>query len=67
MSRLFDVNGGVIIHPKGFDDAVKAIIGMIDGMEQDGIDRSDMRAMLNVLLGEAVFHLLFLKNREVTP
>lgn len=62
--RLFDVNGGPIMHPPGFDEAMQAIGKMIDGMEELRIDRSDMRAMLSVLFGEATFQLVFLPPRS---
>lgn len=62
--RIFDIDGGVILHPSGFDDAKDAIIKMLDNMEEQNIDRSDMRAILDVLLGEATFHLLFLPSRQ---
>jgi len=62
--RIFDVNGGIISHPDGFFNAVQAIVQMIDGMEEGNFDRADMRAMLAVVVGEAEFHLLFLKPRN---
>lgn len=64
MERLFDIDGGVIRHPPGFDEAVAAINAMIDQMEEAGIDRSDMRAMLDVMFGEARFRLLLLPSRQ---
>lgn len=64
MTRLFDVNGQVIVHPPGFDSAVNALKGMIDYMERTDVDRSDMQAMLDVVMGEARFHLVFLPKRS---
>ena len=63
-TRIFDVHGGLIAHPPGFDEAVEAVKRMIDNMEEREIDRSDMRAMLDVLSGEASFHLLLLPSRH---
>lgn len=41
---------------------------MIEALEIENADRSDMEATLSRLFSEARFHLLFLPNRQqVTP
>ena len=62
--RLVDVNGDIINNPEGWLEASTAIENMIDKMDADNIDRSDMSVVLASLLNSAAFHLRFLGKRN---
>ncbi len=62
--RLVDVNGALINTPEGWSEAIKAIEDMLDKMEADNIDRSDMSVILTSLFDCASFHLRFLGKRN---
>jgi len=62
--RLLDGNGHVINYPSGFHDIVDAARKCIDGMESDGIDRADMRAIMSShLMTEIAFLFVGLPKR----
>jgi len=62
--RLVDVNGDIINNPEGWLEAITAIENMIDKMDADNIDRSDMNVVLFSLFNSASFHLNFLGKRN---
>jgi len=64
--RLVDVNGQLINPPKGYWAAERAIKEMIDGMNKEEADRSDMRVVVQDLFKEASFHMTFLPKRDST-
>lgn len=62
--RLVDVNGDIINTPEGWFEASTAIESMLDKMDADNIDRSDMSVILTSLFNSASFHLNFLGKRN---
>ena len=62
--RIVDVNGHTIYQPKGYAEVLKAAYKMIDDMESEGVDRSDMNVVLSDMMWEIYFHLKFLRNRS---
>lgn len=62
--RLVDVNGDIINTPEGWLEASTAIESMLDKMDADNIDRSDMSVILTFLFNSASFHLRFLGKRN---
>ena len=62
--RIVGINGGLISHPEGYHKALDALVELIDNMESEGVDRSDMSVALNSAMREALFHLTFLEARK---
>ena len=62
--RICDINGDLCEEPEGYQAAVTAIREMIESMEENNIDRSDMTVVLEWLFSEARFHKTFLDRRE---
>jgi len=61
--RIVDINGVLFSHPEGYYEALNALAELVDNMESEGVDRSDMSVALKSVMDEAVFHLTFLKAR----
>jgi hypothetical protein len=63
--RIVDINGEIMYLPKGYGEALNAARNMIDGMESDKVDRSDMAVVLATLMTELNFHLnIYLPKRS---
>lgn len=62
--RIVDVNGHITHQPKGYGEVLKVAYKMIDDMESEGVDRSDMSVVLSDMMFEIYFHLKFLPNRS---
>lgn len=63
--RIVDINGEIVYLPKGYGEALNAALNMIDGMESDKVDRSDMAVVLTTLMTELNFHLnIYLPKRS---
>lgn len=63
--RLIDINGDVINEPQHYHESLKWARHMIDAMEEDNIDRSDMLVIVNRLYEETRFALAMLRDRDV--
>jgi len=64
MGRLTDVNGAIINVPEGFNHTVECIAAFIDSMEENQMDRADMRLVLVDLFDDAKFYMNFLPKRR---
>lgn len=62
--RIIDINGDSISLPEEYSTALNAINALIDKLEEQQVDRSDMAVVLLDLVGEAQFHLRFLEDRD---
>ena len=62
--RIVDINGDVIREPEGYHEALELGRKMIDKMEEDNVDRSDMLVIIERLAVEVRFTLVMLKDRE---
>ena len=61
--RITDINGDIISMPEGYEKALKACFGLVDGMEDEGVDRSDILCVMRFLISEVDFHINFLPRR----
>jgi len=64
IKRSCDVDGLPIKESGKYLDARDAINDMIESMDKEGIDRSDIAATLLHLVSEGTFTLAFLKSRQ---
>lgn len=64
-NRIVDINGEVIVLPEHYHECLQWGQNMIDKMEEDGVDRSDMYVVLEYLHNELAFHTRFLKKRNI--
>ena len=62
--RIVDIHGGLINPPQFYYQALNNARKMIDKMDKEGVDRSDMIVAINNLVGEINFHIAFLPKRE---
>ena len=62
--RIIDINGDVIVEPEHYHECLRWAREMIDKMEEDGVDRSDMYAIICRLYQEMLFTLTMLKDRK---
>ena len=63
MTRIVDKDGQVINYPAEYYAADKEIKKLIETMEADGVDRSDMVVILSSLFRDANFRMTFLPRR----
>ena len=61
--RLVDINGDIINEPPHYHECLKWGREMIDAMEAEDIDRSDMLVIVNRLAEEIRFTMVMLKDR----
>ena len=61
--RIVDKNGGLVNYPRHYHEALHAACCMINELESDNIDRSDMHVAINSLMTDIKFHLTFLKDK----
>jgi len=61
--RIVDINGDIIIEPRHYHESLRWGREMIDQMEKDGVDRSDMLVIIKRLEEEMKFTLCMLKDR----
>lgn len=64
--RVLDVNGQIITVPNEYYLALQDACKMIDKLESENVDRSDMYAILHHLMLDISYHLTFLKCEEVS-
>jgi|694.fasta_scaffold03312_38 hypothetical protein len=57
--RIVDVEGYVINFPSSYHQVKELAEKMLDGMERDNVDRSDIQVVLNALFDEIKFHMNF--------
>ena len=62
--RIVDINGQMINAPEHYHETLKWGNHMIDKMDEDNVDRSDMPVVINDLYRELTFNLTFLKRRD---
>ncbi len=62
--RLIDINGDVITEPQHYHESLKWARHMVDVMEEDNIDRSDMMVIVHCLHEEMRFALTMLRDRD---
>ena len=63
-NRIMDVQGDEIYPTKHYSEALELINKMVNTMEENNTDRSDMIVVLDNLFHEARFNLKFLPKRE---
>lgn len=61
--RIIDINGHVIVEPEYYHSSLDHVQQMVDKMEEDGVDRSDMYVIICRLYQEMLFTLTMLKDR----
>lgn len=61
--RIIDINGDVIVEPEHYHSSLDYVQQMVDKMEEDGVDRSDMYVIICRLYQEMLFTLTMLKDR----
>lgn len=64
MQRLVDINGDIICEPEHYRESLKWARFMVDKMEEDKIDRSDMLVICNRLAEQVRFQLAMLRDRD---
>jgi hypothetical protein len=57
--RIFDIQENVILDPQHYHTVKEAAYAMLDQMEKDEIDRSDMVVVLNNLMSDLQFYINF--------
>ena len=62
--RIVDINGDIIVEPEHYHESLKWGREMIDKMEKDCVDRSDMLVIIKRLEEEMRFTLCMLKDRD---
>ena len=62
--RIVDINGDIICEPEHYHECLKWGREMINKMEADNVDRSDMLVIIERLAFEIRFTLAMLKDRE---
>lgn len=62
--RLIDINGDVIVEPQHYHESLKWARHMVDEMEEQKVDRSDMLVIVNRLYEEMKFSLALLRDRD---
>ena len=62
--RIVDIHGALVCPPQFYYQALNNARKMIDKMDKEGVDRSDMIVAINNLVGEINFHIAFLPKRE---
>jgi hypothetical protein len=62
--RVIDINGDMIVPPNGYYEALTKLYEMIDGMEAEKVDRSDMVVVLDQLIMEVKMQLTLLPDRD---
>jgi hypothetical protein len=63
--RIVDTDGYIINDPEHFHETLRWGRHMIDKMEEEKVDRSDMHLMVQRLTEELRFTLTMLRNRNV--
>ena len=61
--RIIDNNGDVITEPKYYHETLNKARKMIDWMESENVDRSDMNVIVDRLCSEIKFLLSFLEEK----
>lgn len=63
-TRIVDINGDIICEPEHYRESLKWGREMVDKMESDSVDRSDMLVIIERLAFEIRFSLAMLKDRQ---
>jgi predicted alpha/beta hydrolase family esterase len=63
--RIVDINGTIINEPQHYHESLKWAREMVQEMENDNVDRSDMQVVIERLSEEVRFTLLMLRDRDV--
>jgi len=62
--RIVDINGIIINEPQHYHESLKWAREMVQEMENDNVDRSDMQVVIERLSEEVRFTLLMLRERS---
>ena len=62
--RIIDINGDVINFPEHYHECLKHAQKMVDVMDDQYVDRSDMVAMIDKLVADIRFHIICLIDRD---
>ena len=62
-TRVIDIQGDIINEPAHYHECLDAAKKMLDEMDKDYVDKSDMIAVVDKLMQDIRFHFLFLKRR----
>ena len=62
--RIVDIHGSLVNPPQFYYQALNNARKMIDRMDKEGIDRSDIVVAVNNLIQEINSHIVFLPKRE---
>jgi hypothetical protein len=65
--RIVDINGDIIVDPQHYHESLRWAREMIDSMEAENVDRSDMLVLCNRLAEEVRFALIMLRGRDADP
>ena len=62
--RIVDIHGALVCPPQFYYQALNNARKMIDKMDKEGVDRSDIVVAANNLIQEINSHIVFLPKRE---
>jgi hypothetical protein len=62
--RIVDINGDIIVDPQHYQESLHWARKMIDSMEAENVDRSDMLVLCNRLAEEVRFTFMMLRGRD---
>ena len=63
--RIVDIHGSLVYPPLFYCQALNNARKMIDKLDKEGVDRSDIVVAVNNLIQEINSHIIFLPKREV--
>ncbi len=64
IKRAVDIDGQIINEPQGYADCVETLRSLVDELDGDGVDRSDIQVVLSSIMFEANYHLALLPSRQ---
>jgi len=64
IKRAVDIDGQLINEPQGYAGCVETLRSLIDELDVDGVDRSDIQVVLSSIMFEANYHLALLPSRQ---
>ena len=64
IKRAVDIDGQIINEPQGYAECVETLRSLVDELDGDGVDRSDIQVVLSRIMFEANYHLALLPSRQ---